>query len=67
MSKVGIIFCGKCNSMMVDSGFSTKNISTLRCCECDNTEDFKVGKVEIPSDDEFNRLGEEAKRDACIQ
>lgn len=47
MSDCGIIFCGECESLLVDSGYDTQ--STLKCSECGNENMFKVGKVSAPS------------------
>ncbi|BCV20783.1 hypothetical protein [Moorella sp. Hama-1] len=61
----GIIFCAQCGSSLVDSGFESG--STLRCCKCGNTGEFKVGKVSIDSEIvNVNFLIEKAKQDAGI-
>ncbi|MBP1931461.1 hypothetical protein [Ammoniphilus resinae] len=52
MSDFGVIFCGECNSLQVDSGYDTT--STLRCSGCGNEKEFKVGKVTISSDARVN-------------
>lgn len=63
---IGVIFCPECESTLVDSGFQTK--SSLRCTTCENTEKFKIGKVNLPSTQRITleELIEIAKRDARI-
>jgi DNA-directed RNA polymerase subunit M/transcription elongation factor TFIIS len=66
MSNFSIIFCGGCNSMKVDSGYDTN--STLRCADCGNEKEFKVGKVAIPSDTmvSLEEIITQAKKEAQI-
>ena len=66
MSDFGIIFCGNCHSEKVDSGFDTP--STLKCCECNNGAEFKIGKVGISSglSLDLDEIIAQAKRDAQI-
>lgn len=59
---LGIIFCDKCGSNLVDSGFDTE--TTLKCVECGNSKDFKVGKVSLGDDEE--RILALAKQDARL-
>lgn len=63
--RFGIIFCGVCGSKLVDSGFS--NSCTLRCCNCGNTEGFKVGKVSVDTETvNVNEMIRQAEQDARI-
>ncbi len=66
MSDFGVIFCGECNSLLVDSGNDTP--STLKCSECNNDKEFKVGKVVIPSNESvsLDEIITQAKREARI-
>lgn len=60
-----IVFCEKCGSRLVDSGFSSP--SNLRCCECGNIEKFKVGKVRIDTQTiNVNEIIRQAEQDARI-
>jgi len=47
---IGIIFCSKCDSNLVDSGFDTE--TTLKCVECGNCKEFKVGKINLGNEEE---------------
>jgi DNA-directed RNA polymerase subunit M/transcription elongation factor TFIIS len=66
MSDFGVIICGECNGLLVDSGYTT--LSTLKCSECNNEKEFKVGKVTISSDAGLSsvEIVTQAKRDAGI-
>lgn len=60
----GIIFCSRCGSRLVDSGFDTKEPASLRCCECGNTGRFRVGRVEVPLTDPLFKRVEELYKEA---
>ncbi|NNU93425.1 hypothetical protein ETC01_09295 [Geobacillus sp. NFOSA3] len=62
---IGIVFCGRCSSLMVDSGYDTP--STLKCNKCGNTKEFKVGHVNV-EDEEINIhiLLENARKNANL-
>jgi hypothetical protein len=62
--KFGIVFCGVCDSVLVDSGFDSK--SSLKCCECNNEKVFKIGKVSVEGSIDVNHLIEQAKKEAGI-
>lgn len=66
MSDFGVIFCGKCSSLLVDSGYETT--SSLKCSECNNDKEFKVGKVTIPSNSSTSsdEIISQAKKDGRI-
>lgn len=67
MSDFGVVFCGRCNSTKVDSGYETP--SSLRCSECSNTKEFKVGKVSTSTNSNLNleEFLNQAKKEAGIQ
>lgn len=51
--------------MLVDSGYDT--VSTLRCCECNNEEEFKIGKVKVETDEvTVNSIITQARKEAGI-
>jgi DNA-directed RNA polymerase subunit M/transcription elongation factor TFIIS len=66
MSNFGVILCGKCSSLLVDSGFDT--YSSLKCLDCGNEKEFKVGKVDITSNSSvtIEEIIIEAKKEALI-
>ncbi|MGC4377972.1 hypothetical protein WD019_13635 [Fictibacillus sp. Mic-4] len=59
---LSIIFCGKCASNLVDSGFETE--TTLKCVDCSNSKDFKIGKISLGDDEE--KILALAKQDAML-
>ena len=64
--RFGIIFCAKCGSLLVDSGFDSP--TTLKCCQCENTDDFKIGKVIVDSPNpKIEELLKQAVSDARIE
>ncbi|MBU0478395.1 hypothetical protein KKC91_07500 [bacterium] len=64
--RFGVIFCAKCGSLLVDSGFTSP--TSLKCYECENVDDFKVGKVLMDSpDSKIEDLLNQAVRDAHIE
>ncbi len=67
MYKFGVIFCAKCGSLLVDSGFANSPTS-LKCCKCKNIADFKVGKIyENSPDSTIEKLLNKAVKDANIE
>lgn len=66
MSDFSVVFCGKCSSLLVDSGYDTP--SNLKCTECNNDKEFKIGKVKILSSvtPSLENIIAQAKNDAGI-
>lgn len=66
MINFGVIFCGECHSSLVDSGY--ESVSTLKCAECGNEKEFKVGKIATASNESLSleEVLNRAKREGRI-